>query len=225
MASSWWQLGEGYGYPGSELQVSHVTCPFCMETGKFSLAYHAEKRKPNSDKVLNFDTLRCESCAGFVMVMWSASEHGFMNSLWDFKVLPWPMRLDKFPEHWPADVGRYWLQAHRSLRDANYDAAAVMARSALQLMVRREGATPASLKAEIDELVKTGKLPPLMGEWAHEVRELGNDSAHPAPGQTETSAQDAGDVVEFLDNVANYLLTMPHQIQLYRSRRAGSPKQ
>ena len=54
-----------------------------------------------------------------------------------------------------------------------------MARSALQAVLRDRGAQGKSLKEEIDDLAAGGILPPHMKEWAHELRALGNESAHP----------------------------------------------
>ena len=81
--NSWWQLGEA-GYRGGELALHRITCPFCMEMGNFEIAFHAEKKKPNSNKKLNFDTLKCANCNGYVMVLWSASEYS--RSLHDYHV-------------------------------------------------------------------------------------------------------------------------------------------
>ncbi|WP_143156573.1 DUF4145 domain-containing protein [Desulfacinum infernum] len=147
---SWWQLGEWYGQRGEELAVYQITCPFCMERGNFKTVFHAEKKKPSSGKKLNFDTLECGNCKGYVMVLWSASEHGHGHGLHDYRVLPWPLRYEKYPEHWPEAIGRYWLQAKRNIRDENWDAAAVMARSALQIALRDHGAKGKNLKQEID---------------------------------------------------------------------------
>lgn len=188
---SWWSLGEGSGYRGEDLATFKITCPFCMEIGNFATEFHAEKKQPNGAKVLNFDTLRCGSCASFVQVIWSGT-----RNLHDFRVQPWPLKYEKAPEHFPDDVGRYWLQAKKSLANNNYDAAAVMARSALQMSLRTHKAAGANLKQEIDDLAKKGLLPPLMQEWSHNVRELANDSAHPKPDQLATTAQDARDIVE-----------------------------
>jgi hypothetical protein len=215
---SWWQLGEGYGYRGNDLRVGEVTCPFCMEEGNFDSVFHAEKKKPNSDKKLNFDTLECGNCKGYVMVLWSVGEYSSGDGLYDFKVLPWPLRLEKFPDYWPEPVGRYWLQAKRNVKDENWDAAAVMARSALQISLRDHGAEGRSLKQEIEDLASKGILPPNMKEWAQHVRELGNDSAHPGPEQGPTSPQDARDIVRFLDFLLEYLYSLPHRIQQYRER-------
>lgn len=216
---SWWSLGEWHGYEGSDLSVYKITCPFCFEDGNFKTVFHAEKKKSNSDKKLNFDTLECGNCKGYVMVLWSAS-----GRLHDYKVLPWPLRLEKFPEHWPEEVGRYWLQAKRNLRDENWDATALMARSALQVALRDKQAKGNTLKKEVEDLALKGILPPIMKEWSDNVRELGNESAHPTPGQPPTDPKDAADVVQFLDFLLGYLYTLPHRIEEYRNRNAKEQK-
>ena len=214
--NSWWRLGES-GYSGDKLSIYRITCAFCMETGKFKTVFHTEKNKPNSDKRLNFDTLECANCNGYVMVLWSASEYG--GRLHDYRILPWPLQINKYPEHWPERIGTYWLQAQRNILDENWDAAVVMARSALQIALRDHQATGNSLKQEIDDLASKGILPPTMQEWANHIRELGNDSAHPNLEQGPTNPQDACDIVEFLNFLLEYLYTFPHQIQQYQERR------
>jgi hypothetical protein len=215
--NSWWQLGETSGQRDEKLAQYKITCPFCMETGNFETAYHAEKKKPNSKKKLNFDTLECGNCKGYVMVLWSANEFG--RGFHDHRVLPWPLKLRSYPEYWPEVVGRYWLQAQRNIQDENWDAAALMARSALQAALRDCQAKGHNLKQEIDDLASKGILPPNMKDWSDHVRELGNDSAHPNPGQDPTKPQDAHDIVSFLDFLLEYLYALPHQIQQYRERQ------
>jgi hypothetical protein len=216
---SWWDLGEGYGYHGDKLALYQITCPFCMERGNFSTEHQASKKKPNSSKVLHFDTLKCGNCSGYVMVLWSASEFSGSQGLHDYRVLPWPTKLEEFPKHWPEPVGRYWLQAHRSAKDENWDAGAMMARAALQVALRDQGGCGKSLRGEIDDLAAKGVLPPHMKEWAHELRELGNESAHPDPEKGKSSPEDVRDVIEFLDFLLQYLYDLPHQIGEYRKRR------
>jgi hypothetical protein len=210
---SWWQLGEGFGHRGKELALTNITCPFCGVRGIFSIEFHAEKKKPNGHKILNFDTLKCGNCASFVQVFWSAS-----RDLHDYRVVPWPLTIERYPDHWPEAVGRYWLQAKKNLRDENWEAAALMARSSLQIALRDHDAKGGNLKKEIDDLAEKGILPPLMKDWAHNVRELGNDSAHPAPDQAPTCPSDAKDIVRFMDFLFEYLYTLPKKIKDYRER-------
>jgi hypothetical protein len=211
---SWWNLGEWYGYDGTDLALYKITCPFCSERGNFSKEFGAEKKQPNGRRVIHFDTFKCGSCASFVQVVWSAAER-----LHDFRVQPWPLKVEKAPDHWPEPVGRYWLQAKRSLLSENWDAAAVMARSALQVALRGQKATGRNLREEIDSLAALGVLPKILQEWAHEVRELGNESAHPTPEQQPTSARDAKDIVQFLDYFLEYSYTLPKKIQEFRKRK------
>lgn len=219
---SWWSLGEGVGYTGGELATYRIVCPFCSEQGNFKTVFHAEKKKSNSDKKLNFDTLECGNCKGYVMTLWSTGEHS--GGLYDYKVLPWPLRTDSFPEHWPADVGRYWLQAKKNIKDENWDAATLMARSALQLALREQKAKGSNLQQEIDDLASKSILPQIIKDWSNEVRELGNETAHPVPGQLAIDPKDARDIVEFLDYLLEYLYTLPHQIRQYRERRKKEVK-
>jgi len=192
-----------------------------MGKGNFETAFHVEKRKPSSNKKLNFDTLKCGSCSGYIMVLWSASSTISRHGHHDFRVLPRPIKVDSWPEYWPPDVGRFWMQTHRNLRDENWDAAAVMVRSALQVALRQHDAQGRTLKDEIDDLATKGLLPPIMKDWASNVRELGNDAAHPTPGSGPTSSEDVRDVAYFLDALLEYLYDLPHRISQYRNRREG----
>lgn len=213
--NSWWELGEWSGQRGKELAIYQIECPFCEEKGNFSTEHHVEKKKPNSSKKLNFDTLKCGNCSSYVMVLWSSG-----SGLHGYRVLPWPLgKINDYPEHWPEAVGRYWIQAKRNIKNESWDAAALMARSSLQVALREQNASGNNLKQEIDDLAQKGVLPKIMQDWAHNVRELGNDSAHPKPDQPPTLPQDARDIVSFMDYLFEYLYTLPKQISDYRARK------
>jgi hypothetical protein len=95
-----------------------------------------------------------------------------------------------------------------------------MARSALQFVVREKGAKEGNLKAQINDLARKEVLHPLMQEWAHEVRLLANESAHPeAPVPPPVTPQDARDIVNFLDYLLFYLYDLPKQSADYRKRK------
>lgn len=218
--ASWWDMGEWSGFDGATLVTWRITCPFCNESGNFSTEYDATKKKPNERKVLHFTTLKCGNCAGYVMALWSPNSSG--SSIHDFRVLPWPQRVQKAPEFWPEDVSRYWIQAHRTLQDENWDASVVMSRSAMQIALRDKEAKGSNLKQEIDDLAAKSILPPIITEWAHELRCLGNECAHPEPGQEPTTSKDAKDILQFLDYLLQYLYTLPHQINQYRGRKGDN---
>lgn len=217
---TWWDLGEHSGYSGNDLALYRITCAFCNEEGNFETIAHLDKKNKASGKVLNYDTLKCGNCGNLTFAFWSAARYSIGGpGLHDVKTVPWPRQTTRYPEHWPNDIGRYWLQARRSLETKNWDAAALMARSAVQLVARYQNASGANLKEEIDDLANKGILPPIMKEWSHEVRVLGNDNAHPTPGDEGTSQQDARDVVEFLSQLLILTYNLPHEIEQYRARK------
>jgi hypothetical protein len=220
-AMGWWRLGEGVGIRGLELALYQIECAFCNERGNWERVFHAEKRKPGSDKKLNFDVYKCGNCAGYAHVLWSATEGAFAGGLHAYKVLPWPIMDKPQPsEQWPLQVQRFWTQAHQSHNREIWDAASVMARSALQVALREQGAAGRSLKDQVDSLADKGLLPPAMNDWATEVRLLGNEAAHPEVDETEANPQDVSDALEFLDQLLNYFYDLPAAIRRYRERRA-----
>lgn len=59
-----------------------------------------------------------------------------------------------------------------------------------------------------------------MKKWAHEVRLLANESAHPvAPTPADVTPQDVRDIVNFLDLLLLYLYDLPKQIEDFRQRK------
>jgi hypothetical protein len=218
---SWWEFGEWTGYTGDKLATHQIACAFCGEKGNFETIQHLErKRSEGIPKTLTYDTLECGQCGNYMFVFWSASTSGRgHNAMHDYRVLPWHKSTSSYPEHWPADVGHYWLEARRSIEGKNWTAAALMARSAVQLIARSHAATGKNLKEEINDLANKGLILPSMREFAHEVRVLGNEGTHPQPGTTGTNERDAKDVVEFLGLLMTVMYDLPKQIDDYRKRK------
>lgn len=219
--TSWWDLGEGSGYSGEKLATYRIACAFCAEKGNFETVQHLERKRPDTgQKTLNYDTLRCGNCGNYMFAFWSTSSTGFgHNTIHNYQVLPWHRSTTDYPEHWPPDVGQYWMEARRSIEGKNWTAAALMARSAVQLVARAHGAKGQNAKQEIEDLASRGLILPIMKEWAHEVRELANEGTHPKPGTKGTSEKDAKDVVEFLSFLLTVMYTLPKQIEDYRKRK------
>jgi hypothetical protein len=222
LAVDWWDLGEWSGTSGNKLALYQITCAFCGVKGNLEITAHLERQKPGGGrKVLNYDTLKCGNCGNYMFAFWSAAAMNIGGTgIHSYRLLPWHQSTTEHPEHWPGDVGRYWIEARRSLEGKNWTAAALMARSAVQLVARAHGAKGKNLKEEIDDLAAKGKLLPVMQEWAHEVRELGNEGTHPKPGTAGTNEKDAKDVVEYLGFLMQVLYDLPHQIEQYRARKS-----
>lgn len=178
-----------------------------------------KRKKPNDNKIINFDTYKCGNCSGYVMVLWSVSEYGGSQNLHDYRVLPYPLKISKAPDYLTDGVGRNWLQVQKSLASESWDAAAVMARTAMETALKEQNAQGSKLINKIEDLASKGILPPLMKEWAHEVRLLGNEGTHSDHFSTGVERKDANDIAEFLDYLLEYLYDLPKKISAYRHRK------
>jgi hypothetical protein len=201
---------------------NQIACAFCGEKGNFETVQHLERQKPGGGrKQLHYDTLKCGHCGNYMFAFWSASSSGHgASSVHDYHVLPWHQSTSSYPKHWPQDVGNYWLEARRSIEGKNWTAAALMARSAVQLVARSHEAIGKNLKEEIDNLAAKGLILPSMRDFAHEVRVLANEGAHPQPGTAGTNEKDAKDVVKFLSFLMTVMYNLPKQIDDYRERKS-----
>ncbi len=103
------------------------------------------------------------------------------------------------------------MQAERNrLSPDCQEAAATMYRRSLDLALKE--AFPQEngmLDAKLKKLVREKRLPEAIGDWAHEVRLIGNDGAHDLEG---VSQGDLLDAKAFIDTVLKYLFTLPAQI-------------
>ncbi len=93
-----------------------------------------------------------------------------------------------------------------------YRAASVMARRALQSICLDKGAKENdNLQDQIDWLFAQGIVTKDLKEWAHEVRFVGNNAAHPKKPENDQpiSKEDAEDILQLLDQFCQVLYVAP----------------
>jgi len=138
----------------------------------------------------------------------------------DFIVIDvWPAPAEpRVPAHLPATTESAFLQAERAFARGDTDAAGMMYRRALEtgLKVAFPHVT-GQLYQRITELVASHDLPPALGEWAHEVRLIGNEAAHDVDS---LSSDDMIATRNFVDAVLRYAISLPEEIAI---RRAATP--
>jgi hypothetical protein len=220
---SWWELGEGPGFEGSEPHLPRFSCPYCGYKGNLERVFATRRDHPELKKTMLYQVLKCGECLMFSFLMSSPSRFSGGHPLHGARLYPPSLKSEwRPPEHWPEQVGRAWVQAHNSIDTKSWDAAAAMAGRALQAATRGHfQAKAASLEKEIDELGGKGILPAPMVEWAHEIRLVRNIGAHPDPLELEVKEEDAKDIVKFLDYFLVYSFNLPKEIADYKARRSG----
>lgn len=128
----------------------------------------------------------------------------------------WPKPPEpRVPAHLPPGTESALLQAERAFARNDTDAAGMMYRRALEtgLKVAFPSVT-GTLYARITSLVQSHDLPPAIGEWAHEVRIIGNEAAHDVDS---LSAEDMRATRNFVDAVLRYAISLPAEIAIRRA--------
>ncbi len=128
----------------------------------------------------------------------------------------WPKPPEpSIPAHIPASIEKAILQAERNYPiEGNEEASALMYRRSLELTLKDLFPDlKGTLAARIKQLVADKTLPAAMGDWADEIRDLGNDAAHEP---TEVDRDQLTMIRGFTDATLRYLYTLPAEIEARR---------
>jgi hypothetical protein len=148
-------------------------------------------------------------------------EHGDLADGWRvfnfWPAIPGP----SIPDHLPEAVGGALLQAERNYPvEGNEEAAGTMYRKALDVGLKTLAPdVSGTLQRRIDKMVEQHVLTPDLGTWAHQIRLLGNESAHDeeAPDRDELEA-----LRNFTNLALQYLFTLPKMVELRKAPDAAS---
>jgi Domain of unknown function (DUF4145) len=166
--------------------------------------------KADASKFLQFDQLQGQPG--------DLTQHGWqVFSFWP--VAPGPL----IPEHLPPEVERVYLQAERNFPiSGNEEAAGTMYRKALDvgLKIIDPSVTTGVLKARIATLVQRNLLTPALGEWAEQIRLLGNEAAHEIDQPTRDEVEA---LRNFSDLVLRYLFTLPAMVAARKAPVSAGP--
>lgn len=92
------------------------------------------------------------------------------------------------------------------------DAAAVMAGSAVDAMLKNYGLVDGSLYKRIDEALQKNMLTQGMADWAHEVRLGSNRPRHADANKPHVTPDEARQSVEFAEALGNFLYVLTARI-------------
>jgi hypothetical protein len=98
-----------------------------------------------------------------------------------------------------------------------FRAAAIMARRTIQSVVHEHGHTAGNLMNQIDAMAAAGQITHQIKEWAHEVRFVGNDAAH--PNGVEVGKADAEVIIELAKQLLQNIYVAPSIAQQLRAAR------
>jgi hypothetical protein len=111
----------------------------------------------------------------------------------------------------PPVAKRFLEQAFQTL--AAPDAAAVMAGSAVDAMLKHLGYEQGTLYSRIDKALEDGLLTQGMATWAHSVRLGSNRPRHADAERPHTSPEEAKRSVAFAEALGDFLFVLTSQIE------------
>ncbi|TWP21832.1 DUF4145 domain-containing protein [TM7 phylum sp. oral taxon 352] len=142
-----------------------------------------------------------------------------MNSKYGGLVRKYPNSLPKsINESIPQEIKTDFEEALLCYSVNAYRGAAALARRTVQLICLDKRADKnKKLYQQIDELFKNGVITKDIQEWAHEVRFLGNDAAHPS--KDTVSKDDAKDILDLLESLCEVLYVAPAKAAERKKKR------
>lgn len=146
----------------------------------------------------------CSTCGGVV----TAVGHGAYMRQSAYQIFPAP----KVAHEDIPDIARNFLQQAFNVLHAP-DAAAVMAGSAVDAMLKSKDYTEGSLYKRIDQALEDGVLTHGMSEWAHSVRLGSNRPRHADENNPHVSYVEAIQSVEFAEALGNFLFVLTAKIE------------
>jgi hypothetical protein len=114
-------------------------------------------------------------------------------------------------EDLPERARVYLDQAFQTL--SSPDAAAVMAGSAVDAMLKELGYREGSVYKRIDEALADHKLTDGMAKWAHSVRLGANRPRHADENDPHVSAEEARQSVDFAEALGQFLFVLTARIE------------
>lgn len=129
----------------------------------------------------------------------------------------WPFPDIKCSIEVPEIIQKIMIEARVTYAAQCYRSSAVMARRALEAITVDKGETEGKLFQRIKNLVTDGKIDKNLGEWATEIRLIGNSGAHYDPGD-DVEKEDANQILMFIDQLINFVYILPSAISKRRNK-------
>lgn len=171
-----------------------ILCPSCHE--RTSISIRQTYRKGD----IQYEIAECNGCDYFLLV----TRHISSGRILAIQPHPLPKSIDS---RIPSIIAEDFAEALLCLSVGANRGASVVARRAVQSICKQKGAIKKDLKDQIDELFSSNIITKDLQDWAHEVRYVGNDAAH--PNDVSVTQEDAEEILDLLESLCEVLYVAP----------------
>ncbi len=206
-----------------------MLCGHCGKTAVFYVRAQNDAKPDFSDdypgqEITVFRVLLCSSC-GEPTLEQSRVEYRFERDL-DGSALTTPITAEKkilYPgtqtknplTNIPKIIEQEY-EATLKVRDISSNACAVLARRALEAICVYENAEGKTLMHQVEYLLKSERIPPLLADIAHLGRQIGNLGAHFV--KVEVTEEDIAIMLDFLETILEYLYVIPAKVATVKAK-------
>ncbi|MDR3158606.1 MAG: DUF4145 domain-containing protein [Zoogloeaceae bacterium] len=203
--------------------IFHGDCPHC---GKKDVQFTGIAIAPNKLKRGAFSFcnvfLVCNHCTGPVsLIVGYRDRMPWSDELLEFFSLPplgnfghgahtvamFPASLPPVaPQGTPDPIARTYIEAENNLKQGNFATCEMLCRKVLDTATKRLKPEIPGFFARIESLLSDGTITPAMAEWAHIVRQDGNEAVHSEEPATEQSARE---LTGFTEMFLMYAYSLP----------------
>ena len=128
----------------------------------------------------------------------------------------WPLPQTKLSNDIPKDIVDIFVEAMTTYYAKAPRATVVMLRRTIEAIAVHFGQEKGSLAQRLQKLTEESILQPSLGEWAKEIRLIGNQGAHYDPA-VAVSMEDSAQLLNFSQELMKYLFELPAELQRRRN--------
>ncbi|MBN1471232.1 MAG: DUF4145 domain-containing protein [Syntrophaceae bacterium] len=195
-------------------------CPHC-HSNKMTFSAFGEYKIPREVTKPHYLTaFRCGGCHGgyFIRTVLERDDtpinhNGDIDCAPFIKILQeYPLEKDiEIPEYFPENICNFFIQAAKSLRLGNLDASAMMSRKVLEVSVKSlDKNGKGNLYQRIEKLYNDGIITENLKDWAHIIRDDGNEAAHE---EVPVNPDFAKQLLSFTEMFLMYTFTLPGMVK------------
>lgn len=172
---------------------------------------------------VRWSLLRCPSCKSAVLIVQDDEDASLgmgSGDRWSNPTRLYPDIDDRqLGTAVPGAIRATFSEARACYKEAKaYTACAIMCRKVLEGVCESHGATSGSLAQKLKQLSESGQIDRRLFEWTDAMRLVGNEAAH---GVSATvSREDASDLLDLAEAVAEYLYTVKEKFDSFSKRQA-----
>ncbi len=199
-----------------------VRCDACASNVSAPIEGSYERYADEAGYSVRWSLLHCPGCDSPLLVFQDDEDASYsevdVSDRWGAPSRLYPEAQRQLGSSVPVPIRKAFDEARACYTEAKaYTACAIMCRKVLEGICVSHNATGGSLAAKLKSLADRGDLDRRLYDWVTALRVVGNEAAHDV--NVTVSRDDAVDMLDLAEAVAEYLFTFKEKFDSFQQRR------